>query len=173
MERFSALAGRRDVAIVAACALLGWLGMRGERMPVLGLGDLGFHELGHLVCYPLPVGELVTAAAGSVTQVAVPLGLALYFLLVRRDHGGAAFCSAWAGTSALDASRYIADAPYERLALIGGDHDWAFFFSAEGIDAMGQAAGVSQSVAALAWVLYLASFAVALWPATARRLAHA
>jgi len=33
---------------------------------------------------------------------------------------------AWAGTSAWDASVYIADAPYERLQLIGGDHDWAF-----------------------------------------------
>jgi hypothetical protein len=169
VERLSALAGRRDVVIVAACALLGWFGMRGERMPVLGHVDLGFHELGHFICYPLPVGELVTAAAGSILQVAVPLGLALYFLLSRGDNGGAAFCMAWAGTSALDVSRYIADAPYERLELIGGDHDWAFFFSADGIDAMDSAAGVAQNVASLAWLVFVASFAVALWPAMVRR----
>ena len=35
-------------------------------------------------------------------------------------------CLAWAGTSAHEASIYIADAPYERLELIGGYHDWAF-----------------------------------------------
>lgn len=170
MERFSALAWRRDVLTVVACALLGWFGMRGGRMPVFGHVDLGFHELGHLVCYPLPVGELVTAAAGSVVQVAVPLGLALYFLVARSDHVGGAVCLAWAGTSALDVSRYIADAPYERLELLGGDHDWAFFFSAEGIDAMDRAAGVASNVASLAWLVFLASFVVAVWPAMARRI---
>jgi hypothetical protein len=155
---------RRDAAAVAACVLLGVLGMQGEGVPLLGLVDLGFHELGHLICYLLPVGELVTAAAGSFMQVAVPVGLAVYFVAFQQDRAGTAICLAWAATSAHDASRYIADAPYERLPLIGGDHDWAFFFSAEGIDAMHRAAGVAGAVAALGWVLYVAGFVAALWP---------
>lgn len=138
--------------------------MRGSRVPLLGLVDLGFHELGHLVCYPLPVGDLVTAAAGSFTQVAVPVGLAVYFLWRRHDRAGGSVCLAWAATSAMDASRYIADAPYERLELLGGDHDWAFFFSVEGIDAMDKAAGVAGGVVGLAWLLYLAAFAVVARP---------
>lgn len=56
----------------------------------------------------------------------MPAGLAAYFGLWRRDPIGAAVCLAWAGTAARDASVYIADAPFERLELIGGDHDWAF-----------------------------------------------
>jgi hypothetical protein len=153
---------QRGGAVVAGCVALGILGMRGERVPLLGLVDLGFHELGHLICYLLPVGELVTAAAGSFVQVAVPLGLAVYFLALRRDRVGGAACLAWAATSALDASRYIADAPYERLPLIGGEHDWAFFFSAEVIDAMHRAGSVAAAVSTLAWVLYVTAFAVAL-----------
>ena len=157
---------QRDLAVVAGCVVLGLLGMRGERVPLLGLVDLGFHELGHLFGYLLPVGELVTAAAGSFTQVAVPIGLAIYFLVGRHDRIGGAVCLAWAATSALDASRYIADAPFERLELIGGDHDWAFFFSADGIDAMHRAAGVADTVSTLGWILYAAAFVVALWPLT-------
>jgi hypothetical protein len=164
MDRSSS-PNRRAVLLVGALVALGLLGMRGRRVPLLGLADLGFHELGHLVCYVLPVGDLVTAAAGSFAQVAVPVGLAAYFHLVRRDRVGTAVCMAWAATAALDVSRYIADAPFERLPLIGGDHDWAFFFSAEGIDSMGSAAGVARAVAALGWVLYVGSFVVALRPA--------
>jgi hypothetical protein len=44
------------------------------------------------------------------------------------DPSGSALCLGWAATSAADAARYVADAPYERLELIGGDHDWAFIF---------------------------------------------
>jgi hypothetical protein len=156
---------RRELLAVAACAALGWLGMRGGRVPLLSAADLGFHELGHLLCYLLPVvGPLVTAAAGSALQVAVPLGLATYFLVVRRDNAAAAVCAAWAATDAADVARYIADAPYERLPLIGGDHDWAFFFSADGIDAMDRAAGFAHAVATIGWLLFLGSLLIALWP---------
>jgi len=159
---------QREIGAVLGCMVLGWFALQNARVPLLTYVDLGFHELGHLVSYPLPVGELVTAAAGSVVQVAVPLGLALYFLLWRFDHAGAAICSAWAATSAMDVSRYIADAPYERLELLGGDHDWAFFFSADGIDAMDRAASVANNVASLGWVLLLAGFVTAVWPALKR-----
>jgi hypothetical protein len=91
---------------------------------LLGLVDLGFHELGHLVFAWAP--QLVMFAMGSGTQLLVPIGLAAYFLVVRRDLAGGGLCLAWAATSAYDVAVYVADAPYERLALIGGEHDWAF-----------------------------------------------
>lgn len=129
MDRISSRHWRALAGAVGCLALAhfsyGFLGGDAGRVPLLGHVDLGFHELGHLITYPLP-WEVVTAAMGSVMQVAVPLGLAAYFLVLRRDLVAAALCLAWAGTSARDAGVYIADAPHEALPLIGGSHDWAF-----------------------------------------------
>ena len=127
--------------------MLGVLGFTGDgRVPVLAWINLALHEFGHLATALLP--DLVTAAMGSVTQVAIPLAIAGYFLW-RRELVSGMLCLAWAGTSAHDASVYIADAPYERLELIGGYHDWAFVFGPEGLDAMersGQVAAVVNAV---------------------------
>ncbi len=113
--------------------------LRGTRVPLLGYADLGFHELGHLIGYILPISERVTAGLGSFTQIAVPLGLAIYFFWRRRDAVAGSIMTAWAGTSAWDASVYIADAPYERLPLIGGDHDWAFLLGPGELDMLQRA----------------------------------
>jgi hypothetical protein len=135
----------RAVAGAAWCLVLGWLAfVRGRAIPVLALVDLGFHELGHLLTYPLP-WDVVTAAMGSVFQVAVPLGLACYFVVVRRDVIAGGVCLAWSGTAAQNASLYIADAPYEELPLIGGTHDWAFILG-EHYDALDKAAGLGHAV---------------------------
>jgi hypothetical protein len=124
------------------------------RVPLLAYVDLGFHELGHLLTYPLP--DLLTAMAGSFLQVAVPFGLAVYFLL-RGDEAASALCLGWAATSAYDAARYIADAPYERLELIGGDHDWAFvLFELNLTDRAGTFATI---VRVLAWLMILTAAA--------------
>ena len=96
----------------------------GTRLPVFGLVDLGFHELGHMLARPL--GIVPHFLAGSTTQVLVPLGLGAYFWLSQRDEVASGLMLGWAATSAQDASVYIADAPYERLQLIGGHHDWAW-----------------------------------------------
>ena len=107
------------------CVVLAWFPyVRHTRVPLLGLVDLGFHELGHLLFAWAP--QIVMAAMGSGTQLLVPIGLAAYFLVVRRDLAGGGLCLAWAATSAYDVAVYVADAPYERLPLIGGEHDWAF-----------------------------------------------
>src|SRR2546428_1615989 len=85
---------------VAVCALFGWIAfIRKAQVPLLSLVDLGFHELGHLVTRPFP--ELIMVMAGSAAQVAVPVGLAAYFL-VRKDRLAGAMCLAWAATSAKD-----------------------------------------------------------------------
>ena len=48
---------------VSWCAALGWFAfVRNTRVPLLSLADLGFHELGHMVMYVVPVSELLAAA---------------------------------------------------------------------------------------------------------------
>jgi hypothetical protein len=158
---------RRDLAVVAACLALAWLGMRGARVPVLGLVDLGFHELGHLVCYVidafLPWPEVATAAAGSVVQVAVPAGLATYFIR-RSDRLGGAFCLAWAATSAHDVARYVADAPYERLPQLGRHHDWANVLGPDHLDALHLAGLLADAIRLGGWLLLLTALLVAAQP---------
>lgn len=133
----------------------------GRRVPLLAWADLGFHELGHLLTYPFP--ETLTAVMGSVFQVFVPAGLGAYFLLLRRDMAGSALCLAWAGTAARDVSDYIADAPYEELELIGGEHDWAFLLGPDGFDALEKAQGVSTLVEGFGALLLLAAICLCVW----------
>lgn len=150
---------RRDLLALAACLGLGWLGLRGERVPLLAGADLGFHELGHLVGYVLdavfPWPEVLTAAAGSIFQIGVPLGLALYFHAARHDHRGAGVCLAWAATSAADVARYVADAPYEALPLIGGTHDWATILGPEHLNRLQDAGAWAATIDRLAWTMFV------------------
>lgn len=141
---------------LAGCALIGAFTLRGEHVPLLSLVNLGFHELGHLLTYPFP--DLFTASMGSVTALLVPLGLAAYFTWRHRDRLGAALCLAWAGSAATEWSVYVADAPFERLPLIGGEHDWAFVLGRLGwTDAAGE---IAVALGVLAWALVLAGAAV-------------
>jgi len=139
---------------LAACAALGWFAfVRGTNVPLLWMVDLGFHELGHLLTRWLP--EVVMAMMGSINQVAVPIGIAVYFLWVRRDLLAGALCLAWASTSAQNASVYVADAPYQRLQLIGGFHDWAFVLGPGHFDMLNRAAliaGVVEGFGILLWL---------------------
>lgn len=108
-----------------ACAAIAYFPfVRGTRVPLLGWFDLGMHELGHLLF--AWAGETVHFLAGSLVQVIVPAALAGYFWWRRRDPVAVALVGSWTGASLGDVSVYIADAPFERLPLIGGDHDWAF-----------------------------------------------
>jgi hypothetical protein len=45
-------------------------------------------------------------------------------------------CLVWAATSALEVAIYVADAPTQKLELIGDSHDWAFILGPDGYDAM-------------------------------------
>jgi hypothetical protein len=152
----------RFVAGIVACGVLAWFSVvRDVRVPLLGLVDLGFHELGHLLTYPLP--DVATASMGSIAQIAVPLGLAAYFAAFRRDVLAVGLCLAWAGTSARDAAIYVADAPYERLELIGGDHDWAFVLGPAHLDALDAAATIASVVAIGGVLLVLAGTLACAW----------
>jgi hypothetical protein len=137
---------------LAAVLVLVWLAfVRGGKVPVLGLVDLGFHELGHLVTYPFP--DLATAMAGSLFQILVPVGLACYFSSFRGERAAGALCLAWAATSVVDVAAYIADAPFEKLPLIGGQHDWAFALGPDGFDALDHAGDIAAVVRGFGWAL--------------------
>jgi hypothetical protein len=162
MSRGSLAGGRWRYAVGGlVCLLFGFIAfVRGRSLPLLGLVDLGFHELGHLLTYPFP--DVVTALMGSVTQVAVPLGLALYFLFLRREPLGGSLCLAWAATSAHSVSVYIADANRQSLPLLGaGLHDWAFVLGRFG--ALEHAPAIAASVNTLGGAMLFAAFAACVW----------
>ena len=134
------------------CLLFGWIAfVRSAQVPLLSLVDLGFHELGHLVTRPLP--EVVMLMAGSGAQIAVPIGLAAYFLFFRKDRLGGALCLAWAVTSAKDVAVYVTDAPYQALPLIGGEHDWAAILGPAHFDA----------IRGFGMALLFGAFAICVW----------
>ncbi len=127
--------GRYAAAAVLAGAVAWFAFIAHREVPILDWFDLAVHEVGHMLMFWAP--RMVMFLGGSVAQVAVPLALAWYFGLVRRDLAGAGFCLAWAGASAWDVSVYIADAPVQALPLIGGgEHDWAYLLGQRGFDAI-------------------------------------
>lgn len=136
----------RALAGTGFCALIGWISFgRGNDVPLLDQFDLGIHELGHMLALAFPT--MVMFIMGSVAQVAVPVGLAAYFLLARREPVSAGVLLAWAGTSARDVSVYIADAPYQALPLLGnGEHDWAYLLGSRGWDAIESAGSIAGNV---------------------------
>ena len=150
-----------SVCAAAACAIaVFWVLSGGQRAFLLSYVDLGFHELGHLVLAWAP--GLVAPLAGSVFQVAVPVGLALYFGM-RRESYASALVLAWAATSAANVAVYVADAPNQELWLLGnGRHDWAWVFGQLGH--MDWAAPFAAGVRWFAVALAVAGFAVAIAP---------
>jgi hypothetical protein len=149
----------RYVAGVAACAVLGWFTVRSEPVPLLWRADLGFHELGHFLTYWLP--DLGTALMGSVFQVAIPLALAGYFAIKQKDLLGLGVCTGWAGSSLQNVSVYVADAPFQVLPLIGGEHDWAFILGE--LEALDAASGLALTLRVVAILLVIAGAAVCSW----------
>jgi hypothetical protein len=105
-----------------------------------------------------PINQVLTAAMGSIMQCAVPLGLAAYFWFKRRDPIGLVACLAWASANFQDASVYIADAPYEKLELIGGEHDWAYIL--DHLGRMEQAASIASFVRNVGVLILLTAIAL-------------
>lgn len=156
-----------SAGVAAGVVALGYASWAsGAAIPFLWVFDFGIHEFGHLVTYWLPWP--ITASAGSVLQVAAPLSLAAYALLVRGHWRVAGVLVAWAGCSARNVAVYIADAPYQRLLLWGGDgvlHDWAHLLQGR---PMRYAATIAWSVDAAGWLLVAAGFALVLAPVVLR-----
>ncbi|WP_370327538.1 hypothetical protein [Euzebya sp.] len=138
--------------------LLWWPFVLGRRVPLLGWVDLAVHEFGHVATVWLP--EVVTFAMGGGAQVALPLTIAAGLWWRSDDRLGAGIALAWAGSAAQDVSVYIADAPYQRLPLIGGLHDWATLLGPRHLDALGAAALLARGVWLAGLLLGLAGVAV-------------
>jgi hypothetical protein len=152
----------RFVAAAALAALVAWFAFVAHReVPILDWFDLGIHEVGHMVMLFAP--RMLMFIAGSAAQIAVPLGLAWYFGILRRDPAGGGFCLAWAGASAWDVSVYIADAPVQALPLIGGgQHDWAYLLGSRGFDTMHLADEIAGFVEFTGAVLAVVGIGIAL-----------
>jgi len=136
---------RRDVIVlVCALAALAWFLFDPQPVPILSSAALGFHELGHLLAWLLPpVGQ---ALAGSIVQLGVPLALAAYFAIRHEGLHASGAMLAWAGLVARDVGSYVADAPFQRLPLAFGEHDWAFILGPQGWGRMDLAASMGASL---------------------------
>lgn len=88
--------------------------------------NLAIHEFGHLIFRPF--GDFVMFLGGSLFQILFPLGLLLFFSIVRQENFAAAVMLWWTGQNFIDVSPYIQDAPQRLLPLVGGggaaSHDW-------------------------------------------------
>jgi len=147
-------------ALIAAAGISAIAFVAHLDVPFLDQFDLAVHETGHLLTGFMP--QLMMFMAGSGAQVLFPLGMAAYFGIRRRDGAAAAFCLAWAGTSARDVSIYAGDAVSQALPLIGGgQHDWAHILGPSGFDALDHTAGVARSIEIAGIVLATAGIVLA------------
>ncbi len=155
-----------SLATAALVLVLGWFAfVKGARVPILGMVDLGVHEFGHLLFSWAP--EFVMVLMGNGTQSLLPLIVAACFVWFRRDWPAAGLCLAWCGTTLQDASVYIADAPYQRLTLLKENsiHDWAYVLGAEQFYALDKAALIATCVKDVGLALLVTGFGVCLAPA--------
>lgn len=85
--------------------------------------NLVFHEAGHVVFGLL--GKDIGFLGGTLMQLIIPIAILTNFLY-KKDFFGVGFSVFWIGDNFINISYYITDAPYQRLLLIGGQHDWAY-----------------------------------------------
>lgn len=155
----------RFVVGLVVAALFAWIAfIRVERIPLLGFADLGFHELGHLIMYMFPISEILTAAMGSILQVAIPAGMAVYFWFWRKDRFATALMLCWTASSMRDVAVYVADAPVRALPLLGGDnvtHDWWFILRR--LDAMEHAGALAGFITFVGIVALIVAAGLCVW----------
>lgn len=110
---------------------------------------LGFHEMGHAF-FSWFGDRILTAAGGTLFQLAAPVGAAAYLLVKQRDPFGATVGTFWLGTALVDAGRYAADARAQALPLVSpfgpvdpGSHDWTTILMKFGMLSRDQAVGAA------------------------------
>jgi hypothetical protein len=155
-----------SLATAAGVLVLGWFAfVKGVRVPILGMVDLGVHELGHQLFSWAP--ELVMICMGNGTQSLLPLIIAVCFAVFKRDWCACGLCLAWCGTTLQNASVYIADAPYQRLVLLKENsiHDWAYVLGPEQFNALDKAGLVATCVKGVGLAFLLIGLGICLAPA--------
>lgn len=96
---------------------------------ILGLLNLVFHEMGHLVTMPL--GEFICFLGGSLFQCFIPFVGMWNFLFRSKDYFAFALCFGWLSTNFFEVATYIGDAKAQALPLVGfgvepPQHDWHY-----------------------------------------------
>lgn len=128
------VAGRRWLLRLPILVVLAWIARSylsdpGATSIFSGI-TLGFHEMGHAF-FSFAGNRILTAAGGTIFQLGVPLGAAIYLAMRQRDPFGAAVCVFWLGTALVEAGHYAADARAQALDLVSpfgavdvDSHDW-------------------------------------------------
>lgn len=103
----------------------------GDRPGFMHMIHTVFHEAGHVLLFWAP--QLLCSLGGTLGQLAVPLAIAVCFLVQHNDRFSAAVCMWWFGQSLVDVAPYVNDARASRLILLGGatgtdieGHDWMY-----------------------------------------------
>jgi hypothetical protein len=152
----------RAVLIVLPAFWTVRLGSGAQQGCFLDLVNLPFHEAGHLFFAPL--GQTMHFLGGTLGQLLVPAGLAVYFLLWRREPFAAAACAWWFGENLVNIAVYMADARDLALPLVGGgDHDWNNLFYTFGLLGQESVAAVSAWTHRIGTIVMVASLG---WLAT-------
>lgn len=133
--------------------------------------NLGFHEMGHAL-FSWSDDRILTAAGGTIVEVAVPLGAAAYLLLKQHDPFGATVCLFWLGTVLVGAGTYAADARAQALPLVSpfgpvdvDSHDWTVVLMKYGMLSRDQEIGGllrTAGMAAMAGGIVLGGWVVAI-----------
>ena len=161
----------RWIVAATVTALLAYLTYsRNGWIPLLSDADLAVHEFGHMITFWAPA--LLLQFAGSFLQVALPLGLAGYFLW-HRDGFAVILMVAWAAESLNNVSVYVYDATRMVLPLFGDDgsgaaHDWHNMLSETGL--LGHTDLIAYTVRGLSAALFAASLGLAVWGFVRTRL---
>lgn len=148
-------------------AILAWMLHRYATDPMYhsifyGL-NLGFHEMGHAL-FGWSGSRVLTAAGGTILELAIPVAAGAYLLVKQRDPFGATVCLFWLGTALVGAGAYAADARAQALPLVSpfgpvdvDSHDWTVVLMKYGklsrdaeIGAALRAAGMASMVVSLA-----------------------
>ncbi len=124
---------------------------------------LAIHELGHVVFGFL--GEWLSVAGGSLTQVAAPVAVA-FVLLRQRDYFGVAVGGAWLSMSLSNLAVYVADARAEELPLVSignGDvvHDWNYLLGS--MHLLAKDAAIAGAIRAAALACLVLSVLLGVW----------
>jgi hypothetical protein len=89
--------------------------------------NLAIHEAGHLLL--MLSGPNISILGGTFSQMLVPIICGAVLVYQQNDWFGGGICLWWLGENLVNVGRYMADAPYQQLPLIGGEHDWAYLFN--------------------------------------------
>jgi hypothetical protein len=93
--------------------------------------NLGIHEAGHYIIFPL-FGEFISMLGGSLFEVLAPI-IAMLSFYFHRQYFAVAFCFGWLATALIDTSIYIRDAQEMNLQLLFGQHDWNYILGSLGL----------------------------------------